>query len=282
MRSALVSSVAASAAARLSWRNTEVTWSCTTRKADAMVEPDSPGPPIFCSTTTTPSWTNILPTSAWGGWADAQSRNAAWPCAAPCASPTSMSSLDRATKVSISNAFKASCQANTVAISELGIIENVPWAPRLERRVVEPVLPYGGLTEHGDIGVGDRNSPNDCQQQVDGIAAQRHCALVVTVGPRDAVLVGADGPFTGSPQTGIGGVQMHGLAVFQRQRCVDASCLSRDPLKPFADSIGCQLGCDRIVEPERERGVGPMHGRLVQATPQPPVRRPRAQKRPHR
>src|ERR1700761_7293297 len=146
-----------------------------------MVESDSPEPPIFCSTTTTPSWTNILPTSAWGGWADAQSRNAAWPWAAPCASPTSMSSLDRASKVSMSDAFNASCQASTVAISDVVMVCNVPCAPLLERRVVEPVLPYRGIAQYRDTGVGDWNSPHDGQQQVDGAAAQRNRALVVTV-----------------------------------------------------------------------------------------------------
>ncbi len=63
VRSASVNSVAASAAARSSCRNTEVTWSCTTRKAVAAA-PRSPVTSTVCSsTTTTPSLTKIRPGS---------------------------------------------------------------------------------------------------------------------------------------------------------------------------------------------------------------------------
>jgi hypothetical protein len=47
--------------------------------------------------------------------------------------------------------------------------------------VVEPVLPYRGVAQDSDIGVDDRNSSHDCQQQIGGAASQRHRALVVTV-----------------------------------------------------------------------------------------------------
>src|SRR5829696_2884426 len=98
-RSFSVSSVAASAEARSGCRNTEVTWSCTTRKADAAVE--LPAAEVTASSTTTmPSRTYIRPGSALTPDERAHSSSAVCPCAAPLASPTSTSSLDRDTSVS--------------------------------------------------------------------------------------------------------------------------------------------------------------------------------------
>src|SRR6202022_4449807 len=98
-RSASVSSVAASADARSRCRNTEVTLSWTTRNADADLCGE-PGPKTSCSTTTTPSCTYIRPGSDVDLSDAAQSRSASWPCAAPSASPISMSSLESSASVS--------------------------------------------------------------------------------------------------------------------------------------------------------------------------------------
>src|SRR5215212_2323722 len=139
-RSFSVSSVAASAEARSGCRNTEVTWSRTTRNADAAAK--VPCADVTCSsTTTTPSRTYIRPGSALTPDERAQPRRAVCPCAAPLASPTSTSSLDRDTRVSKSCSLSASCQARTVAISEVVMVEKVRL---LERCVVQPAVPDRG------------------------------------------------------------------------------------------------------------------------------------------
>ncbi|CPB03120.1 Uncharacterised protein [Mycobacterium tuberculosis] len=119
-----MSSVAASADAKSSCRKTDATWSWTTRNAAAPVlaMPGSSPLVIFCSTTTTPWCTYMRPSSAVVVSELAHPRSASWPCTAPCASPMSMSSVDNATRVSMSAALRASCQASTVAISDVVMV----------------------------------------------------------------------------------------------------------------------------------------------------------------
>src|SRR5215475_9652889 len=96
-----------------------------------------------------------------------------------------MSSLDSASRVSKSRSLSASCQARTVAISEVVMVEKVRLS---ERRVFQPAVPDAGVAEYLDTAVGCGPSPHEGEQQLLGRAAQRNVSLAVLVGPCHAVL----------------------------------------------------------------------------------------------
>src|SRR5262245_16425563 len=108
----------------------------------------------------------------------AHSSSAAWPWPAPSASPNSISSLETRTRVSRSRSFNASCQARTVAISEVVMIEKLR---HLERRVLQPAVPHGGVAEYLDATLGGCTPAHDREQQIIGGPAQRDVALAVLV-----------------------------------------------------------------------------------------------------
>src|ERR1700752_512308 len=193
-RSLSVSSVAANAVARSGCRNTDVMWSRTTRNAAAaMVLPADDV--TFSSTTTTPSCKYNRPGSALKSEDCAHSSSAVCPWVAPLASPTSISSLDSDSRVSKSRSLSASCQARTVAISEVVMVVKLR---HLERRVLQPAVPDGSIAEYLDPTVRGGPAPHDGQQQLLGRAAQRDVSLAVVVGPRHSVhAVARDGPLPG-------------------------------------------------------------------------------------
>src|SRR5947209_11567393 len=269
-RSPSVSSVAASADVKSSCRNTEVTWSCTTRKAVAGLVTDSSSDAPTCSATTTPSCTYILPSSAVPRPAAAHLRSASWPCAAPCASPISMSSLERATKVSRSAALRASCQARTVASSDVVMVSKLPCPPGSQRGTVQPASPHGVVAEHLNAGVGDCRPAQYRQQELRGFAPQRHTALAVLVRPGDLPPVDGDGPFAGVTEPGVGRVQVQSATLLQGQRRTLAPGLDRDPLEPFGDGVRRHVGFEREPGAERDGGVGAVDRGLMQSAPDPP------------
>ena len=103
----------------------------------------------------------------------------------------------------------------------------------------------------------------------------------------------ADRPLAGFAQPGIGGVQVQGVAVLERQRRPLASGLDRDPLEPFGDPVGRHVGCEREIgcrarwprrpdaPPSRAAGAGSTsspgaaRGRSTPAFPHPSTRRRR-------
>src|SRR6478736_5953038 len=146
----------------------------------------------------------------------AHSSSAVCPCAAPLASPTSTSSLDRATRVSKSCSLSASCQARTVAISEAVMVEKLR---HLERRVLQPAVPHGGVAEYLDACLGGGAPAHYGQQQILGRAAKRNISPAVVVGPRDAVhLVAGDGPLSAGTESVVGRVQEQRPSRPPRQR----------------------------------------------------------------
>src|SRR3954466_3447205 len=156
------------------------------------------------------------------------------------------------------------------------------WSASLERRAVQPSLPYDIVAEQLDFGVSERDSARHRQQQLTGPTSQCHGALAMFVGPSDGALLERDRPFTGGTQTGIGGVQMYGVATLDRQRLAVFSALNHNALEKFVDPVGCHVRVQCEVGTDRDGGVGPVHRILVKPPPNPPMGRPRSQEGPQR
>src|SRR5690348_15149738 len=116
-----------------------------------------------------------------------------------------MSSLDNDSSVSTSPALRASCQARTVAISEVVMIESLG---RSERRAVQPSIPDGSVAVYLEAGIGGAHAANGGQQQVLRRSPQRDITFAVVVGPPHAFLVVDDHPFARRAQFLIGRVQV--------------------------------------------------------------------------
>ena len=77
-------------------------------------------------------------------------------------------------------------------------------------------------------------------------------------------------------------MQVQGVAVVQRQRRSPAPGLDHDSLEEFGDPVGRHVGRECKVGSDRDGGVGPVHRRLVQSPPDPPVRRTGSEEGPYR
>ena len=161
-------------------RNTEVTWSRTTRKADARRGPTD----VFLSATTTPSRTYIRPGRRGEPGEPAPTRampRGPGPHRRIAELDVIAGQVRR--RVSRSLAFSASCQARTVAISD---VRHGVQTYRRIRTVCGPArMPDRCVAEDVEAGVADGLSASERQQQILRVSTQRDVALGVLVRPRD-------------------------------------------------------------------------------------------------
>ena len=115
--------------------------------------------------------------------------------------------------MSKSRSLSASCQARTVAISEVVMVET--YATQNGVRVSHPSqTPASPKTSTS--AVGGRPAAHDGQQQILRASAQCGVGLAVLVRQRDPVVTSGDRPLTRGAEAVVGGMQMQRPAGGQR------------------------------------------------------------------
>ena len=155
------------------------------------------------------------------------------------------------------------------------------WSASLKRRAVQPSLPYGIVAERSiSVSVSETLRVIASSSSV----APPRSATVPLPCSWDQVIAPCPRATVHSPAFPRPG-RWHADATC---RCLRAEAppvvagLNHNALKEFGDSVGCHGGVQGEVASDRDRGISPVDGRLMQSTPQPPISRAAVPRSPHR